>query len=176
LAAMAMKKLGLTIIFIQGLISCTPVTIPVADKSSYKTVDNKKTTYRYQIGEDADVIEYLFDLTYVDRDLLKAESIVVERNDDYIQISLSYKYKDYVKKFEYKKRDQELKCRTKVKMQGPLFPLLWGPYSESNSFCFDDKDNLVIYHNHGGALLLVAIPIGGASIGQIKGVYKKLAD
>lgn len=171
-----MKKLKLTLIFIPGLISCTSINIPAADKSNYKTVDNKKTTYRYQIGKDAVLIEYLFDLTYVDRDLLKTESIIVEKNENYIQISLNYNYHDYVEKFEYKQRGKELQCRTKVKMQGPLPPLLWGPYSESNSFCFDDKDNLVIYHNHGGVLLLVAFPIGGASVGQIKGVYRPVSD
>lgn len=159
-----------------GLSGCTAISIPVADVNKYKRIDKSPMTHSYTTGEGY-ITEYLFDLEFVNPDSLKNKIVKFEKTEKEIKISMVYNGSPIARSFKYKYKNarKELKCKTKTTIT-LLPPILWGIRNESNSFCVDENNNLVAYHNHGGGLFLVLMPIGGASVGQISGTLQRVDD
>jgi|GEM_PF-4629660 hypothetical protein len=164
-----MRQIVLLIII--GLTGCTSISIPVSDTTSYKISDDKVTTNEYQIGDNGYLIGAILGLEYINKDSLRTKKIIVSKNERQIEIKIVHNKQEVTRNFKYKKKEKELRCETKTKI-GLLPPIFWSIKNDNNSIFFDSKDNLVIYHNHGGGLFLVFFPLNGASTGQGRGTFE----
>lgn len=163
------------LIFLILLSGCTAFQIPSSDLSELAYFNNEKLESKdFLLGENSSVLLNLFIKNDKVKDKITTDKNDTVRikliNDRLIKLNLITADTILVKEIKGRKFDHEFKVNNRFSVGG-VPPLLWGIGSSSNSFSVKESGELVLYHNHGGVLMVAIIPIFGTSTGINRNKY-----
>jgi len=174
-AFLEMKRYLIVVLVVTS--SCTAIKIPSDDISKLAPfISNGREHDEFKIGENTRLIGYLFKFDQSFDSLRNGTIEVTQVSDKRLKLTLKNKGTTQEILFKGKINGPEFKAKNKTRAGGPLPPILWALSSNSNSFCFDPSDKLIIYHDHGGFMMVALIPTFGTSDGQNRYVFENVTD
>jgi hypothetical protein len=154
------------------LTSCSGIVIPKTDKSEFVDLFENNRFVSYNLNDEGKGnISYLFGDIVLD-------SGIVNKNQNsklFFERLTATKVRATIKNLDGDSLTTVLKGKFRqayyvVNKRFTLGgnPLIWGLKSNSNIIARTKSDALWIYHTHGGLTFLIAVPLMGTSIGQVK--------